>query len=337
MRDRVQQEQEALGQPDRRHRRRAELGDEEHVHHRERGLQHQLQHHRHREQEHRAAHRDLGVVRVRAADGVAQRRPCRSVRVPARRSRMAVGKHRSAWDGHLVCGWLPPYRRTTNQGLPIRQRHDDTGYPDALYGARRVASRTHRHVRPAATPRVLQRRARGVSRHGEALRRRARSRRTSTPGTRLAPSRATLYRRAAELGIIGIGYPEEYGGTPADIFYKLVAAEEFARAGCGGVQASAELARHRAAADRRAGSDDAEAPRPAAGAARREDRRAGITEPGGGSDVAALKTTRACATATTTSSTARRPSSPRACAPTSSRRRAHRSGRTGARAASRRW
>ena len=47
-----------------------------------------------------------------------------------------------------------------------------------------------------------------------------------------------LYERAAELGVQGLGYPEAYGGTPADVFYQIVVAEEFARSGCGGVQAS---------------------------------------------------------------------------------------------------
>jgi len=47
-----------------------------------------------------------------------------------------------------------------------------------------------------------------------------------------------LYRRAAEFGATGLGYPEEYGGTPVDIFFKLVLAEEYARSGSGGVQAS---------------------------------------------------------------------------------------------------
>ena len=27
----------------------------------------------------------------------------------------------------------------------------------------------------------------------------------------------SLYRRAAELGVLGVGYPEELGGTPADV------------------------------------------------------------------------------------------------------------------------
>ena len=47
-----------------------------------------------------------------------------------------------------------------------------------------------------------------------------------------------LYRKAAGIGLLGIGYPEALGGTPADLFYALVAAEEIALAGSGGVQAS---------------------------------------------------------------------------------------------------
>jgi len=47
-----------------------------------------------------------------------------------------------------------------------------------------------------------------------------------------------LYRKAAALGLLGIGYPEEYGGTPADTMFAVIAAEEIARAGSGGVQAS---------------------------------------------------------------------------------------------------
>src|SRR5690606_39010906 len=40
-----------------------------------------------------------------------------------------------------------------------------------------------------------------------------------------------LYGKAAALGILGVGFPEEYGGTPADEFMKIVVAEEIARAG----------------------------------------------------------------------------------------------------------
>jgi acyl-CoA dehydrogenase len=47
-----------------------------------------------------------------------------------------------------------------------------------------------------------------------------------------------LYRRAAHIGLLGLGYPEAYGGTPADTWFRLVATEEIARAGSGGLMAS---------------------------------------------------------------------------------------------------
>jgi acyl-CoA dehydrogenase len=47
-----------------------------------------------------------------------------------------------------------------------------------------------------------------------------------------------LYRRAAEVGLLGIGYPQELGGTPADLRFRLIATEEIARAGSGGLLAS---------------------------------------------------------------------------------------------------
>lgn len=40
-----------------------------------------------------------------------------------------------------------------------------------------------------------------------------------------------LYRRAAPPGILGIGYPEEVGGTDGDVGHVLVAAEELVVAG----------------------------------------------------------------------------------------------------------
>ena len=48
----------------------------------------------------------------------------------------------------------------------------------------------------------------------------------------------SLYRRAAELGLLALGYPEAYGGTPADGWFRLIATEEIARAGSGGLMAS---------------------------------------------------------------------------------------------------
>jgi acyl-CoA dehydrogenase len=47
-----------------------------------------------------------------------------------------------------------------------------------------------------------------------------------------------LYARAARIGLLGLGYPEEYGGTPADGWFRLIATEEIARAGSGGLMAS---------------------------------------------------------------------------------------------------
>ena len=99
-----------------------------------------------------------------------------------------------------------------------------------------------------------------------------------------------LYEKAAAIGLLGLGFPEEYGGTPADQFMKIVTSQELARAGAGGVNAS--LMSHTIGAP------------PIARAARPEVRARvlpevlsgkkisalAITEPGGGSDVANLRT-----------------------------------------------
>ena len=84
-----------------------------------------------------------------------------------------------------------------------------------------------------------------------------------------------LYARAAQVGLLGIGYPEAYGGTPADGWYRLIATEEIARAGSGGLMAS--LFSHNIGLPPIAGArlGGAEAAHRAGGAARREDRRAG--------------------------------------------------------------
>lgn len=46
-----------------------------------------------------------------------------------------------------------------------------------------------------------------------------------------------LYTKAAAAGFLGLGYPEEYGGTPADIFMGIAYAEELLRAGSAGLVA----------------------------------------------------------------------------------------------------
>lgn len=102
-----------------------------------------------------------------------------------------------------------------------------------------------------------------------------------------------LYRKAAQAGLLGIGYPEEYGGIDVgnDPRYALIATDEQCRAGSGGLVASlyslgialppvvalgsAEL-KQRMLPDVLAGEKIAAL---------------AITEPGGGSDVANLRTT----------------------------------------------
>ncbi|MFA7505190.1 MAG: acyl-CoA dehydrogenase family protein [Burkholderiaceae bacterium] len=101
----------------------------------------------------------------------------------------------------------------------------------------------------------------------------------------------SLYGRLAELGVLGIGYEEAYGGTPADIFHQLIVFEELARPGAGGVPASLlshtiglpPVANHGSEALKQRVLPPVLAGEMIAALA--------VTEPGGGSDVAALKTT----------------------------------------------
>ena len=100
-----------------------------------------------------------------------------------------------------------------------------------------------------------------------------------------------LYRKAGEVGILGIGYPEALGGTPGDIFFKVAASEELMRSGSGGLAAglgSLDIAippivRH--------GTDGQKERFVKPVLAGEKIAALGVTEPGGGSDVAGLKTT----------------------------------------------
>src|SRR5512145_1955020 len=47
-----------------------------------------------------------------------------------------------------------------------------------------------------------------------------------------------IYRKAAALGVLQLGFPEAYGGIACDRFYRLIWAQELARAGAGGISAS---------------------------------------------------------------------------------------------------
>lgn len=100
-----------------------------------------------------------------------------------------------------------------------------------------------------------------------------------------------LYRKAGEVGLLGVGFPEAYGGMPGDEFLKIIVGEEIARAGSGGVQAA--LTSHTIGIPPivAVGSDDLKAR--VVPPVLRGDKIAAlaITEPGGGSDVASLRTT----------------------------------------------
>ena len=100
----------------------------------------------------------------------------------------------------------------------------------------------------------------------------------------------SLYGAAAEFGALGVGYPEQYGGTPADIFFKVVLAEEYARCGCGGVVASLNSHSIGLPPILAAGSDALKV-RVIPPVLRGEKISAlAVTEPSGGSDVAAVRT-----------------------------------------------
>jgi acyl-CoA dehydrogenase len=99
-----------------------------------------------------------------------------------------------------------------------------------------------------------------------------------------------LYAKAAEIGLLGLGFPEEFGGVPADQFMRIVASQELARAGAGGVSAS--LMSHTIGAPpiARAAKPEVRArvlPEILSG---RKISALAITEPSGGSDVANLGT-----------------------------------------------
>ncbi|MEC7118959.1 MAG: acyl-CoA dehydrogenase family protein [Pseudomonadota bacterium] len=100
-----------------------------------------------------------------------------------------------------------------------------------------------------------------------------------------------LYRKAADVGLLGLGFPEEFGGiADTDAFHVLLAAIELAQCGSGGVLAS--LLSHSIGAPpiKNAGSPEMKArvlPQILAG---EKISALAITEPNGGSDVAALTT-----------------------------------------------
>jgi acyl-CoA dehydrogenase len=101
----------------------------------------------------------------------------------------------------------------------------------------------------------------------------------------------SILKRAADLGFIGLCYPEEYGGQGGDYFYSLVRADAMSYSGCGGLNMG--FAVH---------TDMATPPIHLLGTEDQKQRYLvpsikgelisclGITEPGAGSDVAGIRT-----------------------------------------------
>ncbi len=100
-----------------------------------------------------------------------------------------------------------------------------------------------------------------------------------------------LYRRAADVGLLGLGFPEEYGGIGGtDAFHRLVASVELAQAGSGGLVAS--LMSHTIGLPPVAtlGSPGLKGRVLPSVLSGERIAALAITEPSGGSDVAALRT-----------------------------------------------
>jgi acyl-CoA dehydrogenase len=101
-----------------------------------------------------------------------------------------------------------------------------------------------------------------------------------------------LHRKAAEAGILGLGYPEEYGGHTAgfDVFHNLTQSDELARPGAGGLTASLMTHGIGLPPILAMGSEEMKRRVVPAVLAGEKIIALGITEASGGSDVAGLRT-----------------------------------------------
>lgn len=102
-----------------------------------------------------------------------------------------------------------------------------------------------------------------------------------------------LWPKAAAIGLLGLGYPEEYGGISEriDIWHKNIANEELARMGAGGVAASLMVHNIGLPPVVRFAREEARQAVAPAVLAGQEFISLCVTEPDGGSDVARLATT----------------------------------------------
>lgn len=99
-----------------------------------------------------------------------------------------------------------------------------------------------------------------------------------------------LYQKAGEIGLLGVGYPEAYGGSGGDVFHEVVVGEELTRSGSGGVAAG--LGTHSIALPPiiALGSEEQKARFVPPVLKGEKIAALAITEPGAGSDVASIRT-----------------------------------------------
>ena len=100
-----------------------------------------------------------------------------------------------------------------------------------------------------------------------------------------------VFRRAGELGFLGLHYPEEWGGAGGDLAAEVVFVEELAKAGCGSIAMALGVQTDMATpAIAEFGSDDQKERYLRPAIAGTKIAAIAITEPDAGSDVAAITT-----------------------------------------------
>ena len=101
-----------------------------------------------------------------------------------------------------------------------------------------------------------------------------------------------LFKKLGNLGLLGLKYPEEFGGAGLDFSYSMVMAEALGQCNCGGVPMAIGVQTDMATpALARFGSDELRKEFLAPTISGDYVACVGVSEPGGGSDVAAIKTT----------------------------------------------
>ena len=101
-----------------------------------------------------------------------------------------------------------------------------------------------------------------------------------------------IFKKLGNLGLLGVKYPQEYGGLGLDFSYSMVMAEALGDCACGGVPMAIGVHTDMCTpALARFGTDELKREFLVPAIAGDVVGCIGVSEPGGGSDVAAIKTT----------------------------------------------